>query len=120
MTSLCKTECLVVQDFHRAWEPVTTLASVDDDGGDGDDNDSVCASGCVCIQFQCDEYPIPRWLALHETERTNPLNQHEALAARLRLPIKVIVSRKEDRMGNEFNISSADRCNLIVVPVKQI
>lgn len=97
MTSLCKTECLVVQDFHRAWEPVTTLASVDDDGGDGDDNDSVCASGCVCIQFQCDKYPIPRWLALHETERANTLNQHEASAASLHLPIKVIVSRKEER-----------------------
>lgn len=74
----------------------------------------------VCVLFQCDEYPSPRWLALHETERVNTLNQREASAASLRLPTKVIVSRKGDRTGNEFNISSADSCNLIVVPVKQI
>lgn len=68
----------------------------------------------VCVLFQRDEYPYPRWLALHETERANPLNQHEASAASRRLPTKVIVSRKGDRSGNEFNISTADSCNLIV------
>ena len=45
MTSACETVGLAVQDFHRAWEHAMMLASVDD--GDGDD-DSVCASGCVC------------------------------------------------------------------------
>lgn len=68
----------------------------------------------VCVLFQCDEYPYPRWLALHEMERANPLNQREASAASLRLPTKVTVSRKRDRDGNEFNISTADSCNLIV------
>lgn len=91
------------------------LVSVDDDG---DDNDSVPVA--VCVPFQCDEYPIPRWLALHETERVNPLNQHEASAANLRLPTKVIVSRKGDRAGNEFYICTSDSCNSIVVPVKQM
>lgn len=68
----------------------------------------------VCVLLQCDEYPYPRWLALHETEHANPLNQHEASAVSLRLPTKVTVSRNGDRTGNEFNISSADSCNLIV------
>lgn len=64
--------------------------------------------------FECDEYPYPRWLALHETDCANPLNQREASAVSLRLPTKVTVSRKADRTMNEFNISSADSCNLIV------
>lgn len=37
-----------------------------------------------------------------------------------RLPTKVTVSRTGDGSGNEFNISAADSCTLIVVPVKQI
>lgn len=68
----------------------------------------------VCVLLHCDKYPFPRWLALHEMERVNPLNQREASAASLRLPAKVTVSRKEGRSRNEFNISSADSCNLIV------
>lgn len=68
----------------------------------------------VCALFRRDEYPYPRWLALHETERANSLEQHGASAASLCLPTKVTVSRKLHRSGDEFNISSADSCNLIV------
>lgn len=40
----------------------------------------------VCVLFQCDEYPYPRWLALHETECANPLHQREASAASVSPP----------------------------------
>lgn len=72
----------------------------------------------VCVPLHCDEYPVPRWLALNETERANQL---EASAASLScLPAKVVVSRMGDGTGNEFNICTADSCNLIDVPAKQI
>lgn len=62
VTSLCETVWLVLQDFHRAREPVMMLASVEDDDDD-DDNDSVFASGCLCVcvyGVQRDEYPVPQ------------------------------------------------------------
>lgn len=50
--------------------------------------------------------------------RVNPFNQRE-LVGLGRLPTKVTVSRTENGSGNEFNISAADSCTLIVAPVKQ-
>ena len=79
---------------------------------------TMTASVCVCAPFHRDEYPIHRWLALNETERANQL---EASAASLScLPAKVVVSRMGDGTRNEFNICTADSCDLIVLPAKQI
>lgn len=108
MTSACETVRLAVQDFNRAREHVMMLASVDDDDGD----DCVCASGCVCTVSVW-------WISISQMAGSPRDGVCEPSPPAwgfccLRLPTKVTVSRKADRTGNEFNISSADSCNLIV------
>ncbi len=100
------------------------LASVDDDddGDDDDDDDSVCASGCVCVCAPCTVMNNPSpdgWLSKRQSVQTL------SASVRLRRPASVSPPRsssaeKGDRSRNDFNISTADSRDLIVVPVKQI
>lgn len=50
----------------------------------------------------------------------NPFNQREASVASAVFPPRSLSAERGDGSGNEFNISAADSCTLIVVPVKQI
>lgn len=109
------------------------LARADDDDDD-DDNDSVFASGSLCVCVRDEYIPLPPdgWLSLRRSMPSLSASRHEASPTGSNRPApsrpprpspaaKVTVSRKkEDRSGNEFNISTADSCGLIVVPVKQI
>lgn len=98
-----------------------TPACVDDDDDvddDGDDSDSVCASGSALSSvWRVARSQMAGFLRDSACELFQPAWGFCGLG---RLPTKVTVSRMGDASGNEFNISAADSCTLIVVPVKQI
>lgn len=85
--------------------------SVDDDAAAADD-ECLCQWLCVCC-FTVMNIPLPDgWPSTRQSEQT------PSTCMRHRRPDclfnKVTVSGKGDRTEKEFNISTADSCNLIV------
>lgn len=116
MMTLCDI-CLrdaVTGGFGRAHESVMMLASVDDDDDEDvdDDNNSDCASGFTLSSV----WGVARsqMAGCLRDSACEPLQPAWGFSVLGRLPTKVTVSRTEDGSGNEFNISAADSCNLIV------